>query len=531
VEEKKKEEEKKKVEEQKKVEEEKKVEEKKKVEEQKKVEEKKKEEEKKKVEEQKKVEEKKIEEKKKIEEQKKVEEKKKEEEKKKVEEQKKIEEQKKEEVKKVEEKKRAEEVKKVEEKKAEEAKKVEEKKNEMKKLEEKKIEEKKAEEKKSLKVEENNLEVKKPEETKRRVSIKKKEANVLVDKKPEEKPVENKIEDKSKLTLNPKEESPPKKTLETKAEPKPEEPKKKLSVKKKVEEKNVENLIEKKDEPIRKESLTVEEKRKESLTIEEPVKKKLSIKKAGKRESIPSIAIGDAETEKSPVDNPIAKRDSLDIRAPIPVVREPTPEIERKDSVDNSSDRRDSIVLELVSPRTSRRPSIIIIADEKGLAVDETGQTKKLRPGEMLEVRRGSRRGSIDMRSAVEVDRADKPSTPLRATGDEGPPVITDFVENVSAVDGKTAFLQATVESNPLATFKFYKDGTEIFEGGRFKIVTDGETNTIYFCIRKAQSKDEGKYKITAFNVHGEDSCNIKVFVSGEYTFVKGFIVFNLSFI
>ncbi len=139
----------------------------------------------------------------------------------------------------------------------------------------------------------------------------------------------------------------------------------------------------------------------------------------------------------------------------------------------------------------------------------------------MLEVRRGStRRGStsIDMRKAsvMEIDRADKPSTPLRELGEVGPPVITDFVENVSAVDGKTAFIQATVEGKPIAGFKYFKDGNEIFEGGRYKVVTDGETNTVYFCIRKAKPNDEGKYKIVAWNEHGEDSCNIKLFVSGK---------------
>lgn len=171
------------------------------------------------------------------------------------------------------------------------------------------------------------------------------------------------------------------------------------------------------------------------------------------------------------------------------------------------------------SRASSRRPSIVIVADEKGIAVDEsTGEKKKLRPGEMLEVRRGSRRGSFDMRraSSVEIDRADKPSTPLKALGDVGPPVITDHVDNVSAVENKTAFIQATVEGKPVPKFKFYKDGNEIFEGGRYKVVTDGETNTVYFCIRKAKSNDEGKYKIVAYNEHGEDSCNVKLFVSGK---------------
>ena len=161
------------------------------------------------------------------------------------------------------------------------------------------------------------------------------------------------------------------------------------------------------------------------------------------------------------------------------------------------------------------------------MAVDESGKTQKLRPGEMLEVRRGSRRGStmMDLRraSSVEIDRADKPSTPLKELGEVGPPVITDYVENVSAIDGKTAFIQATIEGKPLAKFKFFKDNTEIFEGGRYKIVTDGETNTVYFCIRKAKPSDEGKYKILAYNDHGEDSCVIKLFVSGKFYLLFSF--------
>ena len=251
--------------------------------------------------------------------------------------------------------------------------------------------------------------------------------------------------------------------------------------------------------------------------------KKSSIKKPVARDRVPSIAVEQVDQEKR-VDTD-KKRPSITIsdekRGSIPVIEEPS--LERKDSDASSGDgsRRDSLEgLRPLSPRAGRRPSLLI-ADEKGLAVDESGQTKKLRPGEMLEVRRGStaRRGSIDLRkgSVAEVDKADHPSTPLRAIGDEGPPVITDYVENVQATDGKTAYLQATVEGNPAPQFRFYKDNTEIYDGGRFRVVTDGETNTVYYCIRKAQSRDEGKYKVVAYNVHGEDSCNIKLFVSGKF--------------
>lgn len=58
--------------------------------------------------------------------------------------------------------------------------------------------------------------------------------------------------------------------------------------------------------------------------------------------------------------------------------------------------------------------------------------------------------------------------------------------------------------------------GTEIFEGGRYKIVTDGSTNSVYFCIRKCKASDEGKYSITAYNCHGEDTVSMSLLVAPE---------------
>ena len=57
---------------------------------------------------------------------------------------------------------------------------------------------------------------------------------------------------------------------------------------------------------------------------------------------------------------------------------------------------------------------------------------------------------------------------------------------------------------------------TEIIEGGRFKFVTDGNTNTITLCMRKVKPNDEGKYKIVVSNCHGEDSAEMQLYVSGE---------------
>lgn len=70
------------------------------------------------------------------------------------------------------------------------------------------------------------------------------------------------------------------------------------------------------------------------------------------------------------------------------------------------------------------------------------------------------------------------------------------------------------VEGNPAPTFKFYKGVGEIIEGGRYKFITDGVSNTITLCIRKIKPNDEGKYRIVVSNIHGEDSAEMQLYVS-----------------
>lgn len=80
----------------------------------------------------------------------------------------------------------------------------------------------------------------------------------------------------------------------------------------------------------------------------------------------------------------------------------------------------------------------------------------------------------------------------------------------------QTGYLTVQVEGNPAPTFKFYKGVTEIIEGGRFKYVTDGETGLITLCMRKVKPNDEGKYKVVVSNIHGEDSAEMQLYVSGK---------------
>lgn len=163
--------------------------------------------------------------------------------------------------------------------------------------------------------------------------------------------------------------------------------------------------------------------------------------------------------------------------------------------------RRGSILLVPDGAADSRRPSIIVADDNK------------LRPGEIADRRR---RSSIDIRraSAVQVEAADRPSTPLKPCGSK--PLIIDFQDNISGTENHTSYLTFGVEGDPVPTLRFFKGDSEIYEGGRYSIVTDGDTNTVHFCIRKSKPIDEGKYKVIATNQHGEDSASMQLFVSDE---------------
>uniref|UniRef100_A0A8D8XJT9 Twitchin n=1 Tax=Cacopsylla melanoneura TaxID=428564 RepID=A0A8D8XJT9_9HEMI len=216
----------------------------------------------------------------------------------------------------------------------------------------------------------------------------------------------------------------------------------------------------------------------------------------------------DSEEENSFHD--IRKPKVPEIKAPadapkIEVIREKSPADSRKSSLvpgSGPSSRRGSLIPP--DDGKGRRPSLII-SDEVG----------KLRPGEVYEPKR--RRPSTDMRrpSVAELaEQIEKPSTPLKPIGPPGPPAIVDVQESYSAVEDQTGYMTVQVEGNPAPTFRFYKGMTELIEGGRFKFLTDGETNTITLCMRKVKPNDEGKYKVVVSNIHGEDSAEMQLYVS-----------------
>ena len=72
------------------------------------------------------------------------------------------------------------------------------------------------------------------------------------------------------------------------------------------------------------------------------------------------------------------------------------------------------------------------------------------------------------------------------------------------------------VEGNPAPTFKFYKGSTEIIEGGRYKLISDGDNNNmIMMAIAKVKAADEAEYRVVIENCHGRDEKSFMLFVSG----------------
>ena len=83
----------------------------------------------------------------------------------------------------------------------------------------------------------------------------------------------------------------------------------------------------------------------------------------------------------------------------------------------------------------------------------------------------------------------------------------------------QTACCYMFVEGNPAPSFKFFKGTTEITEGGRYKLISDGDNNNmIMMAVTKVKDTDEAEYRVYIENCHGSDEANFMLFVSGHYT-------------
>lgn len=319
-----------------------------------------------------------------------------------------------------------------------------------------------------------------------------------------------------------------KKVEEKKAEEKKteQEVKKKEQEVKRVEEKKTEvKVAEKKTEKVAEKKVEERKQSAESTSSSAAAASvtSSSVKKASKSESSTQEKKATAESgkkieeeRKQSVDEPepsLDKKGSLVPQIQVEKEASPAPDGAKKGSIPKvpllkepeGGSRRGSFI-DGQSPAGSRRGSFLINQDSADK--NELGASlKKAPPRRGSDVRRGS---------TTEDDPAEKPSIPLKPCPGPAPKFI-DFGVNQSGTEGKTAAITFSVTGDPVPTFQFFKDDTEIFEGGRYVLVTDGSSNNIVrFCIRKSKVNDEGKYKFIATNVHGSDTAEISLFVGGE---------------
>ena len=72
---------------------------------------------------------------------------------------------------------------------------------------------------------------------------------------------------------------------------------------------------------------------------------------------------------------------------------------------------------------------------------------------------------------------------------------------------------------------QFSKGSTICQEGGRYKLVSDGDNNNmIMLAITKVKTTDEGEYRVVVENEHGSDEKSFMLYVSGKYPCI--FIIF-----
>lgn len=88
-------------------------------------------------------------------------------------------------------------------------------------------------------------------------------------------------------------------------------------------------------------------------------------------------------------------------------------------------------------------------------------------------------------------------------------------LEDTVAVEKTEVKLTVRAKANPPATFKWYKNGKEIFEGKRLRIETVADTSS--FIIADMREEDEGEIKVVATNNQGTVSQTCKLTMQGTW--------------
>ena len=80
-------------------------------------------------------------------------------------------------------------------------------------------------------------------------------------------------------------------------------------------------------------------------------------------------------------------------------------------------------------------------------------------------------------------------------------PEFTSKFRDAEVAEGRTATFECEIHGTPAPEIRFYKGNREIFDGGKYKIVQDGDKYTL--TIQNVTLDDEEEYCVKAKNKGG----------------------------
>jgi Immunoglobulin I-set domain len=110
------------------------------------------------------------------------------------------------------------------------------------------------------------------------------------------------------------------------------------------------------------------------------------------------------------------------------------------------------------------------------------------------------------------------------------PPSFVNYMDKYHEIDeGETLSIKMKVDGSPIPTVKWFKDGEEIKENNRVRLLSHPD-GSIEMSIEKVVPGDCGAYKIVASNKNGERAVLSAVAVTREiiYSFADLLITIDL---
>lgn len=94
------------------------------------------------------------------------------------------------------------------------------------------------------------------------------------------------------------------------------------------------------------------------------------------------------------------------------------------------------------------------------------------------------------------------------------PPVFKRKIQPLEINVGDLARFDSEIEDAPNVNFKWFKSGTEIRQGEKYRIISHLNKSSLE--IMKSGNADSGEYTCKATNPNGSDRCSAYLTVSGK---------------